>query len=38
MLLLVQTLISLDWQRVLDQAIQVGNDYHVQKPLLNLHP
>jgi hypothetical protein len=31
MLLLDQTLTSLEWQKVLDQATQAGNDYHLQK-------
>jgi hypothetical protein len=31
MLLLDQTLTSLEWQRVLDQATQAGNGYHLQK-------
>jgi hypothetical protein len=31
MLLLDQTLTSLEMQRVLDQATQAGNDYHLQK-------
>jgi hypothetical protein len=31
MLLLDQTLTSLEWQRVLDQATQLDNDYHLQK-------
>jgi hypothetical protein len=31
MLLLDQTLASLEQQRVFDQATQVGNDYHLQK-------
>jgi hypothetical protein len=31
MLLLDQTLTSLEWQRVLDQVTQVGNDYYLQK-------
>jgi hypothetical protein len=30
MLLLDQTLTSLEWQRILDQATQAGNDYHLQ--------
>jgi hypothetical protein len=31
MLLLHQTLTALEQQRVLDQATQAGNDYHLQK-------
>jgi hypothetical protein len=31
MLLLHQTLISVECQRVLDQATQIDNDYHLQK-------
>jgi hypothetical protein len=31
MLQIDQTLTSLEWQRVLDQATQAGSDYHLQK-------
>jgi hypothetical protein len=38
MLLLDQTLTSLEWQRVLDQATLAGNDYHLQKSSVKSAP
>jgi hypothetical protein len=38
MLFLDQSLTSLEWQRVLDQATQAGNDYHLQKSSVKLAP